>query len=222
MDGVPLSLPALTQAQEYQDRAARVGFDWPEIEGVLDKVREEIAEYPTFEIEKDDAGEIRMRMRAAEADRIRERIGSGIAANGELPEENKRTNNGMWYTFFAMTSMTTAVQIILNTTGDDLYGYTAPNGRSIRLALDKEFFYAVHPEEWPYPLPEGLAGELWRILYPCDDTIQLPYPNGWPGTLFEVMSDVYGVAEWEDWVSPHRPQRGYHAWIYVTLVRQTP
>ena len=44
LDGVPAALPALTQAQEYQDRAARVGFDWPEIEGVLDKVREEIRE----------------------------------------------------------------------------------------------------------------------------------------------------------------------------------
>ena len=44
LDGVPAALPALTQAQEYQDRAARVGFDWPEIEGVLDKVREEIEE----------------------------------------------------------------------------------------------------------------------------------------------------------------------------------
>ena len=36
--------PALIQAQEYQDRAARVGFDWPEIDGVLDKVIEEIQE----------------------------------------------------------------------------------------------------------------------------------------------------------------------------------
>lgn len=44
LDGVPQALPALTLAQEYQDRAARVGFDWPEIEGVLDKVREEIEE----------------------------------------------------------------------------------------------------------------------------------------------------------------------------------
>jgi tetrapyrrole methylase family protein/MazG family protein len=44
LDGVPSALPALTQAQEYQDRAARVGFDWPEIEGVLDKIREEIEE----------------------------------------------------------------------------------------------------------------------------------------------------------------------------------
>jgi tetrapyrrole methylase family protein/MazG family protein len=44
LDGVPLALPALSQAQEYQDRAARVGFDWPEIEGVLDKIVEEIRE----------------------------------------------------------------------------------------------------------------------------------------------------------------------------------
>ena len=44
LDGVPAALPALNQAQEYQERAARVGFDWPEIEGVLDKIAEEVRE----------------------------------------------------------------------------------------------------------------------------------------------------------------------------------
>jgi tetrapyrrole methylase family protein/MazG family protein len=44
LDGLPAALPALTQAQEFQDRAARVGFDWPEVDGVLDKVAEEIEE----------------------------------------------------------------------------------------------------------------------------------------------------------------------------------
>ncbi len=44
LDGVPPALPALSQAQEYQDRAARVGFDWPEVGGVLDKIQEEIEE----------------------------------------------------------------------------------------------------------------------------------------------------------------------------------
>ena len=44
LDGVPGAFPALSQAQEYQDRAARVGFDWPLIEGVLDKIAEEILE----------------------------------------------------------------------------------------------------------------------------------------------------------------------------------
>lgn len=44
LDGIPVALPALSQAQEYQDRAARVGFDWPEIEGVLEKIAEEVEE----------------------------------------------------------------------------------------------------------------------------------------------------------------------------------
>jgi len=45
LDGVPKNYPALAQAQEYQKRARRVGFDWLDIEGVLDKVREEVAEF---------------------------------------------------------------------------------------------------------------------------------------------------------------------------------
>jgi tetrapyrrole methylase family protein/MazG family protein len=44
LDGVPASLPALSQAQEIQERAARVGFDWPDIQGVLEKVIEEVGE----------------------------------------------------------------------------------------------------------------------------------------------------------------------------------
>jgi len=58
LDGVPLALPALSQAQEYQDRAARVGFDWPEIEGVLDKVKEEIEEIKNAETNFELASEI--------------------------------------------------------------------------------------------------------------------------------------------------------------------
>ena len=37
----PRSLPALAYAQEMQERAAYIGYDWPAIEGVLDKVTEE-------------------------------------------------------------------------------------------------------------------------------------------------------------------------------------
>ncbi len=58
LDGVPLALPALSQAQEYQDRAARVGFDWPEIEGMLDKIKEEIEEIKTAETDFELASEI--------------------------------------------------------------------------------------------------------------------------------------------------------------------
>jgi tetrapyrrole methylase family protein / MazG family protein len=58
LDGVPLALPSLSQAQEYQDRAARVGFDWADIEGVLDKVREEIEEIKGAETDFELASEI--------------------------------------------------------------------------------------------------------------------------------------------------------------------
>jgi tetrapyrrole methylase family protein/MazG family protein len=45
LDGVAQALPALTQAQEIQGRAARVGFDWPNLQGVVDKICEECAEF---------------------------------------------------------------------------------------------------------------------------------------------------------------------------------
>jgi len=41
---VPPTLPALAQAQSYQRRVARVGFDWADVEGVVAKVAEEIEE----------------------------------------------------------------------------------------------------------------------------------------------------------------------------------
>jgi ATP diphosphatase len=44
LDGVGTALPALTRAQKIQARAARVGFDWPEIEPVFAKIAEEVEE----------------------------------------------------------------------------------------------------------------------------------------------------------------------------------
>jgi tetrapyrrole methylase family protein/MazG family protein len=44
LDGVPVGLPALAQANELQSRAARVGFDWEQASAVWDKVMEEMLE----------------------------------------------------------------------------------------------------------------------------------------------------------------------------------
>lgn len=44
LDDVPRHLPALSRATKLSKRAARVGFDWPDARGVLDKIREELAE----------------------------------------------------------------------------------------------------------------------------------------------------------------------------------
>ena len=44
LEGVAIGLPALMRAQKLQKRAARVGFDWPSTDEVLDKIVEESAE----------------------------------------------------------------------------------------------------------------------------------------------------------------------------------
>ncbi|MDY0152388.1 MAG: nucleoside triphosphate pyrophosphohydrolase [Candidatus Cloacimonas sp.] len=41
LDGIPRALPALIQAQRTQEKAASVGFDWPDTKPVLDKLEEE-------------------------------------------------------------------------------------------------------------------------------------------------------------------------------------
>jgi len=62
LDDIPRALPALTRARKIQKRAARSGFDWPVIDGVLDKVNEENAE-------------LREAMASGEAEHIEEELG---------------------------------------------------------------------------------------------------------------------------------------------------
>ena len=57
LDGVTLGLPALIRAEKLQRRAARVGFDWPDISGAFDKCHEELNEISEA-LDKDDKEEI--------------------------------------------------------------------------------------------------------------------------------------------------------------------
>ncbi len=89
LDGVPKALPALARAQKLQARAARRGFDWRSIEGVLAKLDEERAE-----LEEALAG--------GEAQRVHEEVGdllftlvnlarfAGVDAEEALREANAR------------------------------------------------------------------------------------------------------------------------------------
>jgi MazG family protein len=45
LDAVPIALPGLTRAVKLQSKAAKVGFDWPSVDNVYDKIAEEIAEF---------------------------------------------------------------------------------------------------------------------------------------------------------------------------------
>ena len=44
LDNIPTGLPELTRARKLQKRAAEIGFDWPDAQGVMQKLREEVAE----------------------------------------------------------------------------------------------------------------------------------------------------------------------------------
>lgn len=54
---VPVGLPALTRAIKLQDKAARVGFDWPNLQPVFEKLKEEIAELEEVAFAADPRGE---------------------------------------------------------------------------------------------------------------------------------------------------------------------
>ena len=62
LEGVPSALPALQKAQRVQSRVARVGFDWPDLEGVVAKIEEEL-------------GELKDAIRDEEPSRVREELG---------------------------------------------------------------------------------------------------------------------------------------------------
>ena len=55
LDGIPGKLPALHEAHQISSRAARVGFDWPNIEGVFEKLEEEVHELREAISEKQQA-----------------------------------------------------------------------------------------------------------------------------------------------------------------------
>ena len=93
--GVAAGLPALTRAVKLQNRAARVGFDWPDASAVLDKITEETAEL----VEARDTGD---------ADKLAEEYGdlmfvmANLARHLKLdPEAALRTANAKFVRRFA-------------------------------------------------------------------------------------------------------------------------
>ena len=54
LEGIPSKLPAIHEAHQISSRAARVGFDWPDIEGIFDKLQEEVRELKEVISTRDD------------------------------------------------------------------------------------------------------------------------------------------------------------------------
>ncbi|MEM8891286.1 MAG: nucleoside triphosphate pyrophosphohydrolase [Bacteroidota bacterium] len=58
LDGVPDSMPSLIKAHRMQEKAAQMGFDWTDIDQVMDKVREELEEFAKAESPAERADEM--------------------------------------------------------------------------------------------------------------------------------------------------------------------
>lgn len=116
LDNVPLAFPALTRAHKLQKRAARVGFDWPDTSGVLDKITEE-------------AGEVAEAASQNDPDAIEDEIGDLLFAVTNLarhldidPEKAlRRTNRKFTRRFqFVETSAQTSGQALSDMTLEQL------------------------------------------------------------------------------------------------------
>jgi nucleoside triphosphate diphosphatase len=59
LDGIPKELGALQRGQRMQEKASRVGFDWPNVYGILDKLSEELRELAEARREKQDDPRVR-------------------------------------------------------------------------------------------------------------------------------------------------------------------
>ncbi|MBL7124762.1 MAG: nucleoside triphosphate pyrophosphohydrolase [Dehalococcoidales bacterium] len=57
LESVPKQMPALGYSQAIQRRVAKVGFDWEDVDGVIDKLAEEVGEFKRAETKEQKAGE---------------------------------------------------------------------------------------------------------------------------------------------------------------------
>lgn len=92
LDDVPRALPSLERSRKLQKRAARVGFDWKEIQPVIAKLKEEIAEYEEA-IEKDDAEALQHELGDILFGAVNLARHSGIEPEIALREANQRFEN---------------------------------------------------------------------------------------------------------------------------------
>lgn len=82
LDGVPSALPGLLKAQRTQEKASRVGFDWPDASGPMAKIEEELSELKAeIASRRSDS--------PADSDRVKEELGDLLFAVANLARHLK-------------------------------------------------------------------------------------------------------------------------------------
>ncbi|MDD4920873.1 MAG: alginate lyase family protein [Bacteroidales bacterium] len=126
-----------------------------------------------------------------------------ILQDGSMPEETRRGNNGIWYTYFSLAPMTAACWVTYNLTGENLFNWT-PNGISIKMALDSLAYYNAHPSDWKWSSNPNIG---------LKDT--------WPYNLIESMSGIYNDTTYMEYVKGRQPivyDKHHFAWTFSTIM----
>jgi hypothetical protein len=124
--------------------------------------------------------------------RLVEHISNNVSDSGVMIHEIKRTNSGMWYSYFSLAPMLRACQVL------NVPGFA----ELLRKPLAWLFGYCQAPETWPYRLPGGFRGWITKMLYPCADEVEIPKPDNWPGNLYYAAGRYLEVPEWAAWAPP--------------------
>lgn len=129
-----------------------------------------------------------------------------IAADGSMPDEVVRGNNGIWYTYFSLAPLTASCWVVYNLTGENIFAMEQ-SGKSIKKALDYLLYYNQHPKEWKW-----------------DTNPNVGRSNLWPFNLIEAMSGIYHDSSYADYVREQRPlfyPVHHFAWVFPTLMPVT-
>jgi len=114
---------------------------------------------------------------------------------GVMTHEIKRTNSGIWYSYFSLAPMLRACQLL-----------NSPLIKRLESPLLWLFYYSKYPHRWPYRPMTGILGWLQNIVYPHADALQLPRTNDWPANLFLAAGQEFDNQRWKDYAN--RPLQG--------------
>ena len=90
LDGIPKHLGALQRGQRMQEKAARVGFDWPDVYGILDKLSEELRELAEARRRRQDDPAVREELGDVFFTLVNLARGLGIDAETAMREANEK------------------------------------------------------------------------------------------------------------------------------------
>ncbi|OUS75746.1 hypothetical protein B1748_15060 [Paenibacillus sp. MY03] len=152
----------------------------------------------------------------SEAIHLKAHIDDSLDLSGFIPEETVRGTNGMWYHYFSLAPLTAAAKIVLEETGEDLFRWVSPSGKSLKKALDTLLYYIDgRADEWPFEKDQNVPKPLSAHTWPLD--------------MYEGLTHLYGDPAYERFVAPHRPvashinaNSGYfqsYAWCFPELDR---